>query len=280
MSSRQIPSHADSLPPTAKKDNLSSTILAENHTSTDTSLKRKRDANEKVDGNPKLKEFLAVMQPQPKTRDLHDQLNTKGKLTTVEEDALARSHTDGREIQQVEPAVQKTTISTAQNRSPVADDPNTKASVEGVESRVEMEQAARDADAINSGTDADWMRNRTSRLLGLLEDDEKDDAMHNKESLPNDDLSKTESQTRESHEFNIAFPGQKIDVLNPSDAMSVLEDESSDRQAIGKSGRLFLRNLAYTITEDDLRELFQSSNTVNEVSSACYDVGDKSKAKG
>jgi len=222
--------------------------------------------NENVDENPKLKEFLAVMQPQPKTRDLHDQLISKESLAAVEDNALAPSHADNLEIQQVGASDKNPMRSSARTQPPVAEDSNTKEWNEGLQSHVEKAQTARDADAVTSGTDADWMRNRTSRLLGLLDDDEENDPIQNTQSLPHDDLSKTESQGREFREINTTLAGQKPDVSNESDETNAIEDESSDRQAIDKSGRLFLRNLAYTIAEDDLRELFQSSETVSEVS--------------
>ncbi len=116
-------------------------------------------------------------------------------------------------------------------------------------------------------TDADWMRSRTSRLLGLVANDDIDDestaskisrgvgtppAVLQRTSSP-EPASPTEEQSLLHHDQNSGDPLDK-------------DDLEASSQTIRGSGRLFLRNLSYTVKEDDLRKLFGSAEALQEVS--------------
>ncbi|KAL5722290.1 hypothetical protein ACHQM5_005828 [Ranunculus cassubicifolius] len=61
----------------------------------------------------------------------------------------------------------------------------------------------------------------------------------------------------------------KADTLKSNDdemneSGNVLESENDEMELVRKTGRLFIRNLPYTATEDDLRELFQRYGDLSE----------------
>ena len=106
-------------------------------------------------------------------------------------------------------------------------------------------------------SDADWLRSRTSRLLGL-EDDKDESAkppVEDEDGLPSDDVQRKDtpkSPEPRGDEHN----GQDVDEEGQGD---------TDENAAPATGRLFLRNLSYDVSEDDLRSRFQSFGSLQEV---------------
>lgn len=121
-------------------------------------------------------------------------------------------------------------------------------------------------------TDDDWLRSRTSRLLGLAGDDEEED-----ESAPPPTTSATTLPQQDKVEED--FEGFKDDA-NPSEQTLpvVTEDVEledappmNDVEAkVRQSQRLYLRNLSYNITEDDLRSAFDGFGNLDEVSHTIF----------
>ncbi|KAI0126458.1 hypothetical protein BJ170DRAFT_684046 [Xylariales sp. AK1849] len=112
-------------------------------------------------------------------------------------------------------------------------------------------------------TDDDtWLRSRTSRLLDLMQDDEMQ--ADNTGPVPT---------AQQEPELLVAEP------LEPGPSTRVTEDERyvSDEPgqqvggkdvgiaAIRSSRRLYLRNLAYTATEDEIRQFFEKYGEIEEV---------------
>jgi multiple RNA-binding domain-containing protein 1 len=105
--------------------------------------------------------------------------------------------------------------------------------------------------------DADWLRSKTSRTLDLVDDDEK---------ATGEDLNVNQAGPK--------FPDRDSTELfeintEPDDAESepeLVSQKTSDEDSIRESKRLFLRNLPYTVTEDDLRDHFSAFGNVTEVS--------------
>ena len=121
-------------------------------------------------------------------------------------------------------------------------------------------------------SDADWLRSRTSRLLGLVDDDDNAQAM----LLP--DNGKYEAKRLNTNDEKpetalVPTPSAQSD-QNLHDRSGAEEcASSSEVDAVGISnGRLFIRNLTYTTTEDDLREHFENSDcgAIDEVSAALF----------
>ena len=114
-------------------------------------------------------------------------------------------------------------------------------------------------------SDADWLRSRTSRLLGLLDDDEVQEptmrsAIREDHHSSDDENSESQRSTKDSV-ANAQIGKEEVDeteVIRPDNAAA--EDKGP------RYNRLFIRNLAYSITESDLRELFGKHGSLDEVS--------------
>jgi len=114
-------------------------------------------------------------------------------------------------------------------------------------------------------SDMDWMRSRTSRLLGLVEDD--DDSDH-----PQPVAIEVGGKAAAVHKAPIqALTDDPSDsrnaALRPEPSPEHIEsDEAVEDEAALSSGRLFLRNLTYSVTETEIRELLEPEGQIEEVS--------------
>ena len=102
-------------------------------------------------------------------------------------------------------------------------------------------------------TDDDWMRSRTNRLLDLMD--------------PKDVAAET---VQEDHRTTVVEAITNLPkIVEPSviEAEAEIEEEKPDPtiEAIKSNGRLFVRNLPYTATEEDLRQHFQQYGSLEEV---------------
>lgn len=100
-------------------------------------------------------------------------------------------------------------------------------------------------------SDADWLRSRTSRVLDFVEDDE-------------------EAPTRSKIPQENTGSGDAIEPAEEQPEASKSSDEELDvapteKDKIRQTGRLFLRNLHYDVTEDELRAHFEKSGALEEV---------------
>jgi len=118
-------------------------------------------------------------------------------------------------------------------------------------------------------SDMDWMRSRTSRLLGLVTDDVEDSDQEQDVNQPRADspeLEKGGASTKTPAKDDATVEVDQN--FEPTDAPPA-EDKGevgADVATIRKTGRLFLRNLAYTITEDEIREYLSAFPSLEEVS--------------
>lgn len=116
--------------------------------------------------------------------------------------------------------------------------------------------------AAMDGSDADWMRTHTSRLLGLVADENELHVEH-KSSPPNDH--NPESHLESSPGFEHASTS-----YDPEAADTSKEEAPHNRLAPSdgeRYRRLFIRNLAYEANERHLKELLQRFGELREVGS-------------
>jgi multiple RNA-binding domain-containing protein 1 len=130
------------------------------------------------------------------------------------------------------------------------------------------DDVARRDEAEPAQSDTDWLRSRTSRLLGLLDEDEEEQYM----SKQNDEnTSKSPIQQTMNSEPQQASEIASDEAPSPEKQQEDDTPVNADEQAIRKSKRLFLRNLPYSVTEDDLREQFEPFGDLEEVrSTLCF----------
>lgn len=107
-------------------------------------------------------------------------------------------------------------------------------------------------------SDMDWLRSRTTRLLGLVEEDEEERV----EAVPEPESSPEAPEPMRGGNDTISAEDADGDAPSPEDA----EDDVNDTEkAVRTSRRLYLRNLPYNVTEDDLRSQFVSYGALSEV---------------
>ncbi|KAK1420340.1 hypothetical protein QVD17_21855 [Tagetes erecta] len=132
-------------------------------------------------------------------------------------------------------------------------DGNRKVQVEGEgEKKLNSESIKLNEVSDKSLSDIDYFKSRVKK--DWSDSDIDDDA----EEVENDDAGGDDDEIKNIHEINPENPNGTDDVDEPS---SSLEDEDDVLQ----TGRLFVRNLPYTATEDDLREHFSKFGNVSQV---------------
>ncbi|KAJ4271565.1 Multiple RNA-binding domain-containing protein 1 [Fusarium torreyae] len=238
------------------------------------SKKRKRDEPQAAD--PKLREFLHVMKegregalddgvrggigdgvsavaatavPEEESDDEYEQIPTRREK---------QRRIDSSENAQVPAPLpsqlkEAKVVSDVQAKAPAAEEP--------VESK---ETKQTDLEQQEVAADDDWLRSRTNRLLDLVDPDDL-------ERTPAQGLSTTETDHTEggdAMEITPVDPPAADDV-----AMEEVEVEASggepakddSLESIRRTSRLFVRNLPYSATEEDLRESFERFGTLEEV---------------
>jgi multiple RNA-binding domain-containing protein 1 len=221
-------------------------------------LKRKRD---EAENDPKLKEFLNVMQPPSKLKSWanEDSLLASESVPMAEpEEATAGADGDSDGEYQV---ISKKAKDAQDNKMSAVETqavpiPATKA-IKPVDEDEEM-MDLRELPQASSGeggpvSDADWLRSRTNRVLDLVEDG----------------VVPTRTVARQTTTSEEQLSAQKIVVesAEPSkhEGVEVQEALPSEEDKIRQTGRLYLRNLHFDITEDDIRNHFSKHASLEEV---------------
>ncbi|KAJ4131080.1 Multiple RNA-binding domain-containing protein 1 [Fusarium equiseti] len=240
--------------------------------------KRKRDEPQAAVADPKLREFLHVMKEGREGAmddgvrgGLGDGVAAVAATAVPEEESddeyeqiPARKEKQRRIEPPAKPLVPETLPSQLkevkggsdmQDKAPAGDEPveSTDATKPAVEQQKEV-----------VAEDDDWLRSRTNRLLDLVDPD---------------DLERTPVQGSSTTETHHAQGGDAMEITpdDPPAADDVEMDEPAAEatggepakddslEAIRRTSRLFVRNLPYSATEDDLRETFEQFGTVEEV---------------
>ncbi|CAG8982203.1 hypothetical protein HYALB_00003639 [Hymenoscyphus albidus] len=217
------------------------------------SSKRKRSDVDEVD--PKLQEFLEVMQPASKIKKWPTGTADDGMKeppTKIQAIEVPEAESDD-DYESVPKKVRKS--SPPKEAPPVAAVP--------IEELKQIDEPM--PDVAVGATDDDWLRSRTNRLLDLMDPDDIPPAQTGTVDLTNAVL--VVEPTAEPSPF-VEEPLQDIDEIMQMDEA---EEEKSDPilEAISAAnGRLFVRNLPYTATEDDLRKHFEPYGSLEEIGTA------------
>lgn len=132
------------------------------------------------------------------------------------------------------------------------------------EDEAEDTSAQEDAEAaVEAGpvSDADWLRSKTSRLLGLLDEDEQAEFEQQKFEEPTESPLRSNDESRNAAIEHI----EPQTATNDDDAAQTTPEEDQNIDLIRESTRLFVRNLAYDTTEADLQPLFAPFGKTEEV---------------
>lgn len=226
-------------------------------------LKRKRDSKADSKNDEKLKQFLGVMQATAKTRIWqNDVTDGAGNTVTAVNEAGDSSDDDIQTLKSIKKGK-------PQSDQPASEDMEMEDVVE-----LSPETAAAQAKA-RAQTDKDWLRSKAGVLLD--DDDEESVRPHEKAALDSRSVRQIALDLREQRE-NQAIPALKTEKTNP--ISSVEQDHTETELMVGeeqpaeasdtidkikKHGRLYLRNLPFTATEEDLRQTFSDFGELEEV---------------
>ncbi|KAF4999182.1 hypothetical protein FGRMN_2641 [Fusarium graminum] len=124
--------------------------------------------------------------------------------------------------------------------------------------------------------DDDWLRSRTNRLLDLVDPDDLERTLVQGPSTAETD----HAEGGDAMEITHVDPPVTNDVPMAETTAEVSRGESAKDdtvESIRRTSRLFVRNLPYTATQQDLQEAFERFGTVEEVH---LPVGNSGTSKG
>lgn len=239
-------------------------------------LKRKRA---EVEQDPKLKEFLEVYQPPSKTNIWTNGDLQQAQMPTAADDVVpevaipADESDDEYQVISKKPKVAETPTRTAfkpDSAPAIIQEPPVAANDHSGEAMEDIQGTSLAAQGALS--DADWLRSRTNRVLELVEDDEEIPAAHATSAV--DTPAPVEQITLQ--------PAPQNAQEEPKAEQHAAQEQTVDAQAaeedrIRATGRLFLRNLHYEVTEDELREQFSKHGPLQEVHVALNKADGKGK---
>ncbi|GAM87381.1 hypothetical protein ANO11243_054050 [Dothideomycetidae sp. 11243] len=234
---------------------------------TSSGLKRKRGSDSNQQADPKLQEYLNVMQRRPESQDTQPVVldpsqaellsdESDGDIQTISKKSRASGPSDAQALTDGSiTSVPKGEV--ALQRSDTADHEGEMIDREESE-HIEPTVAA-------AKSDADWLRSRTNRLLDLSEGHHSQQVQHNASPSQLESARQIVRSVAaaDSLEANPAESEAQEDLNNELEVLMPETDPS--RVKIIESRRLFLRNLSYKTTEDDLREVFAPFASLIEV---------------
>lgn len=253
-----VKTHDSSLHPTRKLASNTTTFFeseSRNDGSSETQanpLKRKRPSPPPKKEDPKLKEFLNVMQAPLKSKSWMNEVDTdiqeEPQAMAVQPPAVDEGQSD--EEYQAVPKKQKA----------VEDQIIQRDTRDESEEPLTFSNVARSHGSSNgfaAGDDTNWLKSRTGQLLGLEEQDEAHTTKFDVAKLSADTDDGSDNEVKDS-----SLPTKPI----PAASINRSKEDTSQLEAqIRSSKRLFLRNLPFTITEEALMDEFSSFGSLEEV---------------
>ncbi|KAK8016406.1 hypothetical protein PG993_014595 [Apiospora rasikravindrae] len=237
--------------------------------------KRKRDVVD--ESNPKFQEYLNVMQHAKNSANLVHGMDVDGMTidtppTTVDQQPKVDGgeSDDEYEVVPERPAkrvsrqTDQTTASISSHPPTIKETPTEIAPApvtdDGSIQQMEVDGSNEPAAATVPATDDEWLRNRTNRLLDLVDDDDI-----SPELLAPSQVGRREPQKQQTEPA--APPAHaSAEVEEPELIPEPQASSAKDTlQTIRETRRLFLRNIAYTATEDDLKAYLEPFGGIEEV---------------
>ncbi|RAH79566.1 pre-rRNA processing protein Mrd1 [Aspergillus japonicus CBS 114.51] len=243
----------------------------QDHDDTGSSLKRKRDGDKTED--PKLQEYLSVMQHSSKTKTWanDDAMPKAPETNSPAEQPVEEEEEEPQELTYAQRKKAKLGDIPANPRESHDADQQAEAEPEPMvvdhsgegdaEPSADQDDAVAPAEEQAPVTDADWLRSKTSRLLGLLDEDEQaefDSPAQQKPAAP------VESEARMEVDVE---PAQDVATTEEPSAGKIAKEPEVDTniENIRISARLFVRNLAYDTSDSDLQPIFSPFGQIEEI---------------
>ncbi|KAJ5170202.1 uncharacterized protein N7500_002985 [Penicillium coprophilum] len=243
-----------------------------NDASLDNKLKRKRDGENKSD--PKLQEYLSLMGSSSKTRTwANDDEMIKPSVDTIpvinqptqEEEELQELPSRSKKVKKEE----YPTVAEPEQPQPMLVD---KSEEKEDQETPEQDNFAGPEVETAPVSDADWLRSKTSRLLGLLDEEEQDEFDQQKATAPTTAVTRAASPPSSDNESPQRDEESRTAAIEKSAPNTTDVDSTNEATPIDpnidlirNSARLFLRNLAYDTTESDLQPIFERFGKIDEI---------------
>lgn len=225
-------------------------------------MKRKRDADAKQDAQ--LQEYLSVKQRSSKNKTWanDEDMPKPDGGHTEDQSAEARQFEEPASAER-----KKIKVNGPLETSPTPGSGDRNPEHMMVDNEKEAATASGDENVASEPqdeavSDADWLRSKTSRLLGLLDDDEQ--AEFNAKS----DQKTAASPERETNQMSDTqgVAGAHAQPGTNAGEADKLPEVDLNVESIRNSARLFVRNLPYDAKEADLETLFSPFGKTEEVS--------------
>ncbi|KAF9889925.1 Multiple RNA-binding domain-containing protein 1 [Aspergillus nanangensis] len=240
----------------------------------DSTLKRKRDG-EPAAHDPKLQEYLSVFQHSSNTKTWANDADIPPVVneSATKEQESAEADEEPQELTYAQRKKAKTDDtedsyhSRAENQPEETQaDPMVVDATEGDNNPDDKVATEAEAQPVS---DADWLRSKTSRLLGLLDEDEQaefDFTAHEKAAAPKAAAPIEEAVSdAESEKAENAQSAPEVAADADAGKVSRAPELDTNIENIRLSARLFLRNLSYDTTESDLQPLFAPFGRIEEI---------------
>lgn len=244
-----------------------------------TKKRRQSQGEQDAKQDPALKEFLEVMRPKSKKRAWEDDIAITTDTVDKQDEPVVKAVSNAGESDDEYEDVPRPSKRLRENTGGIeriAENgmENSKHEASNVpesndqDAHQDEQGAGFVPPAEPAASDADWARSRTSRLLGLLDDDEELG-----DNTGSRDQESSASENEDKMKKGVALKGPVHSIPTPPGDDVEDQDASDpppnlDIEAVRSSMRLFVRNLPYDVKSEDLEELFDSSGNLEEVSHA------------
>ncbi|KAE8379140.1 hypothetical protein BDV26DRAFT_260141 [Aspergillus bertholletiae] len=230
-------------------------------------LKRKRDG-EPAQQDPKLQEYLSLMQHSSHTKTwanddavinpAPNDLPAKDQPAEADEVPQELTYAQRKKAKLGETAGEDAHVSKHDVPEPMVVDANE--GDEDTEQAVDQEQPPSQEEEQQPVSDTDWLRSKTSRLLGLLDEEEQAE-FDSTAQRPTDSTELAADAEVDIEDAEADASPAVADAVEPTKAPEV----DTNIENIRISARLFVRNLSYDTKESDLEPVFAPFGRIEEI---------------
>ncbi|KAG0303342.1 hypothetical protein BGZ98_006779 [Dissophora globulifera] len=252
-----------------RKETADAALRQRNDSNARAELKQKQEHLSKLyqaESDPKLREYLEVMQPRAVTKTWanddavelntekigHDRGNSRTKATAqVVAIKNRKPGGEGLMVTQTKITFEDSDDELYDNLPATTSSKDSKAEDESED--ITMSDAPKDDNLVNDSgvSDLDWLKSRIAKPAA--------------ESTGNKQPEGDSSMQSDSEAAPAPAPKIAQQPPNRPIIISAEEEEETAKNLIADTGRLFVRNLPYTCTEDELRKSFEKFGPLSEV---------------
>ncbi|KAL3679101.1 hypothetical protein R1sor_022057 [Riccia sorocarpa] len=252
------------------------------------------------ENDPELQEFLQVMQPRAKTKIWANDTNEDFNSLKPEPGRQGNKKKPALEVKTVEAPARRVPINKGKTSTKLTqvhvrfeDEDGSDSDeddqmlddavvVETVSQKTKDDQDADDKEIVvdEKVTDTDYLRSKVKTNWSDSEDEqdeeeaekedtqEDDEEQEDSEEEDEDEEEEEEEESKEGEEKPpVIISGENVDeVEGRQDGAEVTEQvDAEEQESVAETGRLFVRNLPYTASQEDLMELFSKFGQLSEV---------------